>query len=300
MSDHLYYGVWINWSRGKIDGSTITLCPRSAGFLVASLAIFASMAGGSVWRIIAFLFNQLRTTRRPRDGLHYQQQVLLRNAATPGVALWQFTLLYLPWRKLSRRSFWSLIPLVITSLINLVGFFAAGILVAEVTRTTGTEVLVRSENCGNWTLSTSTLIYGFKSKTVNDTVTAANYARACYGGYSNSLQCNQYQVQSLPYTRTANVTCPFAEGMCFDRYPAFTLDTGNMSSHEHLGINAKPEDRIFYGRKTVCAPILVSGFNTQANHTDHIVSSVGRVYGLEGDIIDLFNYGPIIWEQSPP
>jgi hypothetical protein len=215
-SDNVYYGVWINWSKGKVDGSTITLSPSSAGFLVAFLAIFVSVAGGSLWRILAFAIHQSQVKKSPSDGLHYQQQAILRNAATPGVASWQFLCLIPPWTKLSRRPFLRTFPLVAIATVNLAIFFAAGILVAEVTRTAGSEVLIRSSNCGNWTLNTTEIVLGFQTKTLNDTVTASSYARACYSGKSSALECNQYASQTLPFTaseQNPNTTCPFREDM---------------------------------------------------------------------------------------
>lgn len=283
-----------------MDGSTITLTPRNAGILVAFLAIFVSVAGGSVWRIIAFLVHQRRVTKSPKDGLHYQRQAILRNAATPGVASWQLLWLIPPWRRLSRRPFWRSLPLIILALINLMVFFVAGILVAEVTRTTGNEVLIRSRNCGNWTVGDPRTLLGFQSKTLNDTVTASNYARNCYGGRSDALECNQYQVQSLPFTRIENQSCPFAEDMCLVKFPAFTLDTGNISSHDHLGINAQPKDRIQYRRKTTCAPLKDSGFITTFNFTDVKNGSLGdTVYGRDGDVIDFYNFGRIVYQSHP-
>lgn len=51
----------------------------------------------------------------------------------------------------------------LTALRDLSVFFAAGILVAEVTLTAGTEILVRSGNCGNWILITTKLSLEFKT-----------------------------------------------------------------------------------------------------------------------------------------
>jgi hypothetical protein len=197
-----------------------------------------------------------------------------------------------PWRKLARRSFWRSLPLVLLAALNLTLFFAAGILVAEVTRTAGSDVLVRSPNCGNWTLNDTDVILAFQGKNLNDTVSAATYARACYGGPTNTLECSQYPVQSLPYNRTENVTCPFADGICLVKYPAIALDTGNVSSHDHLGINAQTKDRITYRRKTTCAPIISTGFTTSMNYTDAVNASIGDITGVDGDVIDLYNYGP--------
>jgi hypothetical protein len=295
----VYYGVWINWSRGQSNGSTMTLTASGAGFMVAFLAIFVSVAGGSLWRILAFLLHQQRITKTPRDGLYYQQQNILRNTPTPGVASWQLLWLVPPWRKLSRRPFWRSLPLVLLALLNLSLFFAAGILVAEVTRTPGSDVLVRSPNCGNWTLNSTQVILSQTVKTTNDTVTAANYARACYGGPSNALECNQFPVQRLPYTRTENVSCPFGKHMCFPNVPAIALDTGNLSSHDHFGINAQAKDRITYRKMTTCAPIGSLNYTTSMNYTDTVNASLGDIIGKDGDLIDFFNYGPKTYLGEP-
>ncbi|KAJ4355598.1 uncharacterized protein N0V89_003618 [Didymosphaeria variabile] len=291
MSDLVYYGSWINWSRGKYNGGTITLTPRNAGILIAFLAIFVSIAGGSLWRIIAFILHQRRVAKDPRDGLHYQQQVILRNAATPGVASWQLLWLVPPWRRISKRPLWKSLPVVLLALLNLLTFFAAGILVAEVTRTAGSEVLVRSANCGNWTIDDTRLVYGFTTKTQNDTVSAATYARACYGGPSAALECNQYKVKALPYTVSEKESCPFDKDMCLNKVPVLSFDTGNMSSHDHLGINAQTKDRILYRRKTTCAPIIDTGFFTSFNYTDIANASLGDFRGSDGDVIDFYNFG---------
>jgi hypothetical protein len=295
----VYYGVWINWSRGQSNGSTMTLTSSGAGFMVAFLAIFVSVAGGSLWRILAFVLHQQRISKLPRDGLYYQQQNILRNTPTPGVASWQLLWLIPPWRRLSRRPFWRSIPLVLLALLNLSLFFAAGIMVAEVTRSPGSDVLVRSPNCGNWTLNQTDALLGFTTKNTNDTVTAATYARACYGGPSNALECNQYPVQSLPFTRIQNVSCPFPGDLCWDEYPALTFDTGNLSSHDHFGINAKPKDRITYRKTSTCAPIGSLGYTNTMNYTDAVNASIGDIIGKDGDVIDLFNYGPKNYNGDP-
>jgi len=36
----VYTGVWTNWSRGKVNGSTITLTRNDANLLIAFLAFF--------------------------------------------------------------------------------------------------------------------------------------------------------------------------------------------------------------------------------------------------------------------
>lgn len=299
MSDLVYYGVWINWSRGTYNGSTITLTPTGAGMLVASLALFVSMAGGSLWRILAFLIHQRRVAKDPRDGLHYQQQTILRNAATPGTATWQLLLLINPWRKISNKPVWNSAILILVSLSNLLVFFTAGILINEATKAPGSEVLVRSPNCGNWTTNSTRLFYSFQSKVLNDTVSAATYARACYGGPTNTLECNRYQTPSLPYTREEHDACPFSDEICPAGARVFTLDTGNISSHDHFGINTPTQDRILYRRKTTCVPVKKTGYVVTVNYTEAANISMGMVNGQPGDVINLYNYGPRNFEDTP-
>ncbi|KAF2122679.1 hypothetical protein BDV96DRAFT_4262 [Lophiotrema nucula] len=299
MSDPAYFGVWTNWSRGKYYGSTITLSPRGAGFLVAFLAIFVSVAGGSLWRIIAFAVHQTRVVKAPRDGMHYQHEVILRNAGTPGSAAWQLLTLVIPWRRRTHRPVLRSLPLVLLAALNLALFFAAGILVGEVTRTTGTDVLIRSPNCGNWTVNSTNILFGLETKTLNDTITAASYARSCYGDQSNTLECSQYATQALPYSIHQNESCPFADDMCLINWPAFAMDTGNLSSHDHLGINAEAGDRVDYRRKTTCAPIKDKGFITSFNFSDVADGSLGAFSGQDGDIIDFYNFGPVVFSEKP-
>ncbi|KAF1959274.1 hypothetical protein CC80DRAFT_591329 [Byssothecium circinans] len=120
-----------------------------SNILVAFLAIFVSVAGGSLWRILAFIIHQRRVTEASRDGLHHQQQVILRNATTPGITSRQLLTLIPPWRKYTNKPFWRSMPLILVALFNLSVFFTAGILVTEVTKSSGKEVLIRSPNCGN-------------------------------------------------------------------------------------------------------------------------------------------------------
>ncbi|KAI9795054.1 MAG: hypothetical protein M1816_000076 [Peltula sp. TS41687] len=295
----IYYGAWTNWSHGRILGATITLSTRSGGLLTAFLAIFVAAAGAALWRILAFIAHQARTSQSPQDGLHHQQQVILRNTGSSGVASWEFLQLAYAWWRLAKRPFWRSLPLVLLALINMIAFAVAGVFSAEVTKAAGTSVLVKGNLCGNWTLNSTDASTAFVHKTVNDTVTAMSYARSCYGGTYNPIQCNQYVKQSLPYTINRNDTCPFASNLCLrsdkGRYyrAPISLDTGNLSSHDDLGINSEAKNKILYRRKTTCAPLGDTGYITTFNYTEAQNQSLGYFNGQPGDVIDFFNFGPI-------
>lgn len=185
--------------------------------------------------------------------------------------------------------------MVLLALLNLAAFFTAGVLVAEVTSTAGTEVLVRSADCGNWTIDDPKLVYAFTTKTLNDTISAATYARACYGGTTSAAECNQYKVDALPYSISEKESCPFSKGMCLEKSPVVSFDTGNLSSHDHFGINAQNKDRIIYRRKTTCAPIIDMGYVVGYNYTDAVNASLGFFRGSDGDIVDFYNFGGTVY-----
>lgn len=288
----IYHGVWVNWSHGRVLGSTLTLSSRNGNLLTAFLAVFVAAAGTAAWRIISFTLHQMRASAQPQDGIHHQQQIVFKNTGSPETAAWQFLRIFYAWRKIARRSFWRSVPLAMLALATLAAFGTAGVFSSEVTKAAGSDVLVRSGNCGNWT-GTGFSSDGLLRKALNDTIVASTYSRACYNVQSSALQCNQYAKQQLPYAVIQNTTCPFADGMCiYGNTAAFAMDTGNMSSHDDLGINTRETDRITYRRRTTCAPLQDEGYVTWFNFSD-VPDDIGTTWqGQEGDVIDFFNFGP--------
>jgi hypothetical protein len=100
---------------------------------------------------------------------------------------------------------------------------------------------------------------------------AASYARSCYGAdylAKGTASCQTYPIPAIRSQIKRADPCPFPEGTCTE--PAVTLDTGMMDSDLHLGINARPKDRVQMRKITSCAPVKVEGkydsnWTTQAN-----------------------------------
>ncbi|MCJ1337032.1 hypothetical protein MMC09_002311 [Bachmanniomyces sp. S44760] len=291
---HTYLGHWVNWSRGAIAGATLTLSERDAGLLTAFLAIFVSASGAAFWRILSYIIHQFRANPEPSDGLHHQQQVVYRNAASPGDAAWEFLRLGFYWRENARRPYRrSWLPTLCASLCFVL-FGLAGIFSSQVTKSAGNETLVRSGNCGIWTLDkagTSQSGFALNSKSLNDTITAAGYARACYGAASNSLECNQYTQQQLDYTTNQNASCPFGDNLCvLGATGAFEMDSELIDSHVHLGINSPPNERVQYRRKATCSPIFTKDYKEIFNNTGEDAKNEITY----GDTFQRFHFGPII------
>ena len=68
---YVHTGPWINWSRGPILGSTITLSERDGDLFIAFLGIFVTAAGAACWKIMSFVMHQLRSPHDAQDGIHH-------------------------------------------------------------------------------------------------------------------------------------------------------------------------------------------------------------------------------------
>lgn len=293
---HIYTGPWINWSHGIIRGSTLTLSSANGGLLTAFLGIFVTAAGAAVWRILSYLIHQVRTSSDPQDGFHHQQQLILRNNGSPGGAAWQFFQMVFFWWKSAKRPLLRSLPLSILALCNLLLFAVAGVFSSEVTKSAGNETLIRSPNCGMWTLDGSGSqqeIFAFQTKVLNDTITAASYARACYGSAQNVLECNQFAQQQIKWTTNKNASCPFESGVCFDGdTAAYEMDTGPIDSHAVLGINAPEHERVTYRKVTTCSPIHLRGREQDWNNTNKGAGTYGETFQrfFLGPMVDISNY----------
>lgn len=289
---HVYTGQWINYSHGPILGATLTLTNRDAGLLTAFLAIFVSAAGAALWRIFSYIIHQVRASNEQHDGLHHQQQNTLRNTSAPGGASIQFIQLAWYWRKSAERPFMRSLSFALFALFHLAIFGIAGVFSSQVTKAAGDESLIVSPNCGIWApdpgLSTQSL-FALSSKTLNDTFTAASYARTCYEGNHDPLRCKSYAQPQIKWTTNQNASCPFAKGTCLmSDTAAYSMDTGPIDSHDVLGINAPMQDRITYRKVTTCAPLHTKGFVTNWNAT-----GAPGTPGKPGDLIQKVWYGPV-------
>ena len=297
----IYIGPWINWSRGLILGSTITLSQRHAGLLTAFLGIFVTAAGASCWRILSFAIHQFRAGEASpsQDGLLHQQQVVFRNHSTSGGAAWQLSQLMWYWRKLPVRAILRTLPLIALALCNMALFAVAGVFSSEVTKAAGNETLVRSSNCGFIMSDTSlpstshALIAAINAKDVNDTLVASTYSRACYDDNEKSPQCNQFAQPRIPWKAKVNASCPFASELCLEGpMSAYEMDTGLVDSHEMLGINAPRRNRMQYRKVTSCSPIQAESYVWKFNDTnpDHIAYGATFLRYAFGEVGSPSNY----------
>ncbi|KAK8122765.1 hypothetical protein PG984_011435 [Apiospora sp. TS-2023a] len=180
--EQVYLGTWTNWSRGSaVLGATLTMTQEHGNLLIAFTAVFVPFAASRFWRIFALIFHQCYSTSGPRDVIHHQRQVLLRNSNSPESGLLSFV-----------RGFSSQLS-------------------------TAGEVLLKGDDCeaatsvltGNMTTVNRNIPYW---ATFNNNI--ANYAQQCYAGQgSGLLQCAKFVTGAIQTpTMDYDAPCPFKSG----------------------------------------------------------------------------------------
>lgn len=304
-SSTFYTGVWINQSKGAILGATYTASPRVGVILVAVLALFVSLAGSQSWGILRFLAHQFRSTRDPRPGIYFQQQVILRNTGVASAAIWQLGRIGWAWRLRGVKSFQKTFGLLLLGLSHLLLFTAAGILSSTLARVSN-EVLVRSPNCGIWSQIVGNLDIenptdvpaltqwtNFNAHRRENVDLSREYVADCLNGYQASPQCNAFKQNQLSFTTTRNASCPFSPKMCLG--PAngsLYLDTGLLDSRDDFGVNSRRSDRVLYRKTMSCSPITTEGYIMSGNG-----SWDGRGYNYTAAYYGPNNYMPSSLEE---
>ena len=282
-------------------GATLTLHTTNAAILIAALAMFVGFTSAKSWSVMCFALHQIGVTRRPRDGAYHQLQATLRNNGTEFETTWEVMKIAWAWSiRLSPRSKSSrkAIGLLLLGLFHALLFAAAGLFASRLT-TLGNEVLVRSDNCGQWSsdmIANSTdptrALFDYATHLTINAELSAQYFDDCLSGTQStteirsSTQCNVFKTLQLPYITTHNISCPFAEGMCLGPVNGtVTFDTGLVDSSNHLGINARMKDRVQVRKTMTCSPITTKGFVQNGNVTlndGHFINIIAALYGPQG------------------
>lgn len=264
----IYVGPWINWSKGRLFGATITMNKSSGNIFIAFMALFIGITGTSLWRIVAFISFNIVSKSTPQDGVYHQRQAVFRNSFREVEVIFKLIKIYMSWRAHAKNLGRRLIPCVVLALVVFLLVNAAGAFSSQIAVTPRTEVLLSGRNCGyvrtrGITGSDQTLIWRpYHSEFQNK---ASNYALRCYDPKENTSGCQTYVRKSLHSTITHNASCPFEESICKSKDKNILIDTGILDSHYDLGINAPLEDRFQYREKIHCAPLATQGHTKTKN-----------------------------------
>ncbi|KAI5361067.1 hypothetical protein Slin15195_G089750 [Septoria linicola] len=156
---------------------------------------------------------------------------------------------------------------------NLVLFSIAAIFSAKVT-TASSDVLLKPITCGEWPYTNP---YDLGQENFARWSQAAKNFK---DGYSIQQHCTDDQDSGpaprcsplrnswVNWTAQLHSDCPFGNIACAS--PALILETGNIDTQLHLGINSRPGDRITVRQEFTCAVLETSQFTT--THTSENVS----------------------------
>lgn len=274
----------------------MTLSSRNGALLLAFVALFVALAASAIWRIVAFLLHQLRSTQKDRDGLHFQQQAILRTTGSPGKAAWEFLQLFYYWRKRADMTFFRSCGVTIVALLCLAIIGVAGVFSARMVSAYGHETLVVGDHCGWWrpgNVTNKTDESATNLKLIQDVLSAESYANECYGTNDNSPQCAKYYKRQLSWTSDANASCPFAPEICRPNISAIALDTGRLNSFNDFGWNTPESDRVEWRKRTSCANLARVGYSITVNVTveKKATGNPYYQYGTPGDVFDFWQYG---------
>ncbi|KAI1260978.1 hypothetical protein F5Y18DRAFT_440965 [Xylariaceae sp. FL1019] len=277
QNDANYYpvhlGVWTNWSRGAVLGPTLTVTRQQGDLLIAFTALFITWVADRGWRILSLALHRCFSSSTPQGALYHQNQAILRNYDSHDSILQLGSLLWVN-RNKSHRILKPLLLLVFTAAYTVI-FAAASGFSSQISTAVGTEVLIKSLNCG-WfgsdiELADADAISVAPKLYARDVSNAANYALQCYSDDSSGiLDCSRLAVKNIQSTVDTAASCPFEGNVC--RSDAnIIVDSGFMNSHEHFGLNTPPDERMLVRVVDHCAPMKTEGF------TSHRVSTAGNI-----------------------
>ncbi|KAI1357780.1 hypothetical protein F5Y08DRAFT_351646 [Xylaria arbuscula] len=262
MSDTIYLGVWINWSRGSILGQTLTTTKFNGNLLIAFTAFYIAFVATRFWSIICFLHDYY-STQQPRSTVHHQRQVILRNSSSPESGLASLLQLLWAWKNHEGPVTVILFPLILVTTC-LLSFTVAGVFSSSISSSSGEEVLIKNANCGFIPSGWDNLApyYASNGRKLTD---ATNYAQQCYGTKSSSiLGCDTFVSAHLPIENiNTSYECPFKGDICRSSDSNIRLDTGFIDSNDHLGINTRNSERFAYRYVVTCAPLETEGYTSE-------------------------------------
>ncbi|KAI0015357.1 hypothetical protein F4780DRAFT_787088 [Xylariomycetidae sp. FL0641] len=269
----VHIGIWTNWSRGQVLGSTLTLRRQDADLIIAFTAFLVAFVATRVWRILCFFSHRQYSQSAPQDTIYHQRQAILRNSATPEEGLLLLVRLFL--RELASKHRVGVLPLVLLATFCVGAFTIAGGLSSQISTAVGDEVLLNGDGCGylpfaltSQDVRTAYAILPYNSQGISN---AADYAEQCYSNAgAGQLDCNRLIKKRLEGTKDfkednrRSASCPFKDSMCRTRSANVRLDTGLIDSHKDLGLNAAPSQRLLWRYVLHCAPLVTAGYTSQA------------------------------------
>jgi len=256
-------GLWWDQSKPQVLAATITLPVDSGGYFLSGLTLLVSVAGASFWNIVAFYLHHWRAKRLPASTVYLQHQACLRNSVNAIRTIWEAFKIHRAWaEKQPDRLLLQTCLVAIPAFVVWAGFSTAALFTSSVTNKSYASVVARvqPQNCGFWTTNTTTNdgAIALARMEVADTIQARSYVANFYSNSSSSTARSVFSRPTLPLTVSHSAPCPIPATQRCNLGPdmAFSAVSDFLDSHEMLGVNAKPEDRISIQLSLTCSPVV--------------------------------------------
>ncbi|KAI7782645.1 hypothetical protein LA080_013133 [Diaporthe eres] len=263
--------------------------------LLSFTATFVGFMASRFWRLTTLILHRIYSTTQPRDALHHQRQVVLRNSVSAASTLRISLQLAWCWRALANGYLARTLLIIMSAASAFCAFTVAGGFTSSISSGIGNDVLVDGSRCGvieydsMLTIDTMSVIYPHISQSMSN---AANYAQQCYSpNATGTLDCTTFVKSHLPFISVLNASCPFSDNICRSNDSNLLLDSGLINSDD-LGLNMPNNQRMFYREMLHCAPLRTDGFirNLSANHQNYTRYFYGRRFASDGFRSDNWTY----------
>lgn len=283
-------GLWYDYSQSSVLRATLTLSVGNANYLLSALTFLVTLAAASFWNITAFVLHHLKVGKTEPDDVDLQHRVLLRNPAPASGSIISLVKVHWAWRGKNRRHLLgSTCGVLLPALLILACFSAASILVSRVANKSygGTLARLTPDTCGILLFNNDSSIDATAwryNKVQNDTLRARAYVRDFYYGSQSSASASSLFPQAtLNYSYSASAPCPFpnTSRCALGENGAFSMTTDFLDSHNALGINAQPDDRIELQISVTCSPLVVDDLleTTERDSQQFVEAFMGPVEG---------------------
>ena len=270
-------GLWWDHSKSPILAGTITLPIDSGSTLLSGLTLLVSVAGASCWSIIAFLLHHWRARRLPATTFYLQHQTCLRNSATAIWAVWEAFKIHRAWSgKRPDQLLLQTYLVAIPAFVVWACFATAALFTSSVTNKAYASVVARvqPQNCGLWQYNASTNEGAIAMARINvaDTLQARSHVASFYSNSSSSTARPIFVRPTLPYFVSRSAPCPIPASQRCSLGPdkAFSVVSTFLDSHEMLGVNARPEDRVSIQMSLTCSPVLTKDLERRTQGENNI------------------------------
>jgi hypothetical protein len=143
------------------------------------------------------------------------------------------------------------------------GIFSSGLLTGSLN-----EVLIAGRECGTLPfgqpdeVNAPEVLLNSSLYHTQLSVEDFSYAAQCYSKHRPG-SCSKFVTPNLKYRSNTNASCPFASELCKSASGNLVLESDNIESVRHLGLNRGPPFLIRY--QTHCAPLNTENYTERVN-----------------------------------